>query len=103
MVAQGGIGATSGVAALKNLGLEIQCGYVTEVSTSTSGQKVTFATAFSTIPAVVLTGTTENTSSVYVQDVSKTGFTIKGATASKKVYWVAVVSSASGNSGVAVI
>lgn len=102
-VAQGGTGATSGVTALKNLGLEIQCGYVTEVSTSTNGQTVTFATAFSTIPVVVVSGTTENTSSVYVHNVSKTGFTIKGATASKKVYWIAVVSSASGTSGVAVI
>lgn len=73
-VAQGGTGATTAAAALKNLGLEIQTGTVNDVNST--GVTVTFPTAFSGVPVVVATGSSEQ-SSVQIKNVTKTGFKIE--------------------------
>lgn len=84
----GGTGAATKKAARKNLGAEIQVGTVDDVGTS--GVQVTFSDAFSGVPVVTATGGSEN-ASVYVRNITKTGFTlISGSGNNDGVQWQAI-------------
>lgn len=80
-----------------NIGLEVQSG-VRNVSTSATTE--TFKKAFSGVPNVVVTGTSEATANLFVTNVTTTGFTINGATGTGNVQWVAVYAPIASQAGV---
>lgn len=80
-----------------NIGLEVQSG-VRNVSTSATTE--TFKKAFSGVPNVVVTGTSEATANLFVTNVTTTGFTINGSTGTGNVQWVAVYAPIASQAGV---
>lgn len=87
-VEKGGTGANTKKDARKNIGMEIQCGVVNDVGTS--GVTVTFPEAFSGVPVVTASGGSE-VASVYVRDVTATGFRLlSGASNNDGVQWQAI-------------
>ena len=84
----GGTGATTAKAALKNLGIEIQRGTVDNANSG--GTTVTFSEPFSGVPTVIATGGSEVTS-VQVRDVTAEGFRLLSGTSNNDgVQWVAI-------------
>jgi hypothetical protein len=79
-IARGGTGATSASGARRSLGIQVGSGSITGIQGQSVTKTVTFASAYSSIPVVVVSSKTPmHSTDVYlaVQSVTATGFTVQ--------------------------